>query len=290
MSNLPYGPNPNASYTGFVGEVWSQKINLGLNQNCVMLQCVNRDWQSEADKGVEAINIISPTDVSIAQYTGEFEGYETISGGSTVLHLDQNVSFGLTIPDIDQAQSNVSIADTVIKKAQKAVESAIDKYLFSFYTDAQNTLGTVESPVELTPETVYAKFVELAKTLKNSGALSSNNTGWVVVNPAVEEVLLLSKQFTGASGLGDSSIKNGAIGRIAGLDVLVSANVGELTDGKYVVMAGVNEAITYASQLKKIETLRAENSFSSIIRGLYTFGGLTLQPKGIASLTCTPAV
>ena len=43
--------------------------------------------------------------------------------------------------------------------------------------------------------------------------------------------------------------------RIAGMDVLVSTNL-TATDNKYYVMAGTNEAITFASQLARIETLR----------------------------------
>lgn len=285
-----YGQNPDSAYSNFIGEVWSKKINVGLSKNCVMLQCVNRDYQADADKGVEAVNIIAPSDVVVAPYTGEFSSYETSDATTMVLELNQNVSFGLTVPDIDQAQSNVNIAESIAKKAEIALNSAIDQFIFSQYINADsktNAIGTAEEPVELTPVNIYAYFVDLSKRLKNSGALNCANKGWVVVNPAVEEVLLLSSQFTSASTLSDGAIKEGAIGKIAGLDVFVSSNVGEIAEGKFVVLAGVNDAITFASQLKKIETLRAENSFSSIIRGLYTFGALTLQPKGIATLTCT---
>ena len=77
--------------------------------------------------------------------------------------------------------------------------------------------------------------------------------------------------------------KSRAIGRIAGMDVLVSTNLTEV-NGKYYVLAGTNEAITFASQLAKIESLRDKDSFSDLIRGLYLYGAKTVQPKALAKM------
>ena len=108
----------------------------------------------------------------------------------------------------------------------------------------------------------------------------------MVVHPDVEELILLSDSFTKASEMADKATREGAIGKIAGLDVFVSNNVGKNSD-HYVVLAGTQKGITYASQLSKIETLRAESSFNSIVRGLYMFGGMVVNPAAIATLTCT---
>lgn len=274
-------------YSGFVGEVWSKKINAVLDKSCAMLQCVNRDWQADADKGVKKINIITPTTISASDYTGTISDYGTLSTTPTVLELSQKIYFGITIPDVAEVQSNVSILDTVVESAKKGIEQKIDSYLFSLYTsaDAENQLGSTTSAVEVTKENIYAQFVALAKKLKISGALDGSNPGWVVVHPDVEELILLSDAFVGASDAGDKAVRDGAIGKIAGLDVFVSNNVCKNSD-HYVVLAGVQKGITYASQLSKIETIRAESSFNSIVRGLYMFGGLVVNPSAIATLTC----
>ncbi len=284
----PYGSNPTASYTNFIGEAWSQKINNGLNSTCAMLQCVNRDWQSEADKGIKSIHIISPTAVTAANYTGSISSYGSLTSADTELALDQNVYFGLEVPDIDQAQTNVSIMDAITTQASKSVEKAIDQYLFSMHANAHssNVIGSTTTPTSVTTSNVYAKFVELAKKLKLSGALDGKNKGWVVVHPEVEELLLLCSQFVSASNTGDKTITEGAIGKIAGLDVFVSNNVGKNTSS-YTVLAGTRAAITYASKLEKVETIRSESAFSSIVRGLYVFGALTLEPKAIAAMVCS---
>ena len=81
-------------------------------------------------------------------------------------------------------------------------------------------------------------------------------------------------------------MREGSIGRIAGMDVLVSTNLADV-DGKYYVLAGTNEAITFASQLAKIESLRDKDSFSDLVRGLYLYGAKTVQPKALAKMVVT---
>lgn len=273
----------NPSYDNFKGEIWSQKINSGLDKTCVMLQCVNRDYQGDADKGTSQINIITPLEVTTGAYSGSISSYGAASSQKTQLKLNQSVYFGFSVPDIDQAQSNVSIMDAIVGKAKNAVESTIDKFLFDEYKNAaaENVTGSAESLEAINSTNIYKKFVGLAKTLKTSGAITPKKQGWVVIHPDVEELLLLSDEFTSSLNVGDTTLTSGSIGRIAGLDVFVSNNVGKNASG-YVILAGTKDAITYASQIKKIETLRAPSSFDSIVRGLYTYGGLTLNPSALA--------
>jgi hypothetical protein len=280
--------NLQPKYPAFISQIWSGKINAGLDKSCVLLQCVNRDYQADADKGAEAINIVTPGKVSAGVYNGSIASYETVSSEPVKLELSQSVYFGFQVPDIDEAQSNVGIVDNLTVQAKKSIEQAIDRYLFGMYeqTAAENQLGSTSAPEELDKTNVYAKFVALAKSLKLSGALTAANQGWVVVHPDVEELLLLSEQLIAPSNAGDKAIETGAIGKIAGLDVYVTNNAGKIAGGKYVVMAGTKDAITYASQLSKVETIRAQGSFDSIVRGLYTYGAHVLNPSAIATLTC----
>ena len=275
------------NYNAFKGEIWSQKINAGLDKTCVMLQCVNRDYQGDADKGTAKINIITPLEVTTGTYTGSIDSYGAAPSKKLQLELNQSVYFGFSVPDIDQAQSNVNIMDAIVGKAKNAVEQAIDTYIFGLNSKAPdgNILGKTTA-VGLTSANIYTQFVKLAKLLKNSGAVNAEKQGWVVVHPDVEELLLLCSQFVSASNLGSTTITTGSIGKIAGLEVFVSSSVGKETSG-YTILAGTKDAITYASQIKKIETLRAQSSFDSIVRGLYTFGALAINPDALAVIKAT---
>lgn len=321
------------AYANFIPEIWGQKINYAIEKNCVMLQCVNRDWQADADKGGDVINIITPSEVSASMYTGAISAYETPESVKAQLRLDQETYFAFSVPDISEVQSNVSIFDSYVEKAKMALELKLDSYLFgkSADTAAANILGA-DAAVELTSENIYSKFVEMAKMLKVSGAMgmdaslggsdyglegagySGNGAGigeggagigeaggssgviksrkapWVVVHPDVEELLLNSSQFATASVLGDKLKREGAIGKVAGLEVLVSNNVGKVMDSgsaKYTVFAGTNEGITFASQIKKIESIRDKGSFADLVRGLYVYGALAVNPKCLALMKAT---
>lgn len=273
----------NTGYEAFKREVWSQKLNAGLDKNYVMLQCVNRDYQGDADGGASQINIITPLEVTTGKYTGSIDSYGAAESDKRTLKLDQSVYFGFSVPDISQAQTNVKILDAIVDKAKSAVESAIDAYLFNEFENAApaNILGGSNELVTLNSATIYSKFVSLAKILKSSGAITAEKQGWVVIHPDVEELLLLCDEFTSVANLGNTTVSNGSIGKIAGLEVFVSNNVGKNSD-EYTILAGTKAAVTYASQIKKIETIRAQSSFSSIVRGLYTFGALTLNPSALA--------
>ena len=123
----------------------------------------------------------------------------------------------------------------------------------------------------------------MARKLKDSDAVSAGQKPWVVINPLVESYLLQSTEFIGAHNVADETLREGAIGRIAGMDVLVSTNLTE-ANGLLYVMAGTNEAITFASQRAKIETLRDKDSFSDLVRGLYLYGAKTVKPAALAKM------
>lgn len=170
---------------------------------------------------------------------------------------------------------------------KKAIEEVQDSYLLGqhAYVDASNIIGGTTA-ITLDKSTIYSHFVDLALKLKNADALSNNQKPWVVINPTIESYLLQSPEFISAYNVADETLREGAIGRIAGMDVLVSTNL-TATDSHYYVLAGTNEAITFASQLAKIESLRDKDSFSDLVRGLYLYGALTVQPKALAKMVVT---
>ena len=172
-----------------------------------------------------------------------------------------------------------------LENAKNAIEEVQDSYLLGMHSNvtSANTVGSDSAPVALDKTTIYEQFVKLALCLKNSNAVTSTKRPWVVINPTIESYLLQSTEFIGAHNVADETLREGAIGRIAGMDVLVSTNLTD-TDSKYYVLAGTNDAITFASQLAKIESLRDKDSFSDLIRGLYLYGAKTVQPNALAKL------
>lgn len=276
-----------AHYASFIPEIWSQKLTNMLSKNCVMLQCVNRNYEGEIKNQGDRVKIITPATVSISTVSNSSISYSELDPTDNDLIIDQKKFFAFKIGDIAQAQANQDIMEAHLQSAKKAIEEVQDSYLLGqhAYVDASNIIGGTTA-ITLDKSTIYSHFVDLALKLKNADALSNNQKPWVVINPTIESYLLQSPEFISAYNVADETLREGAIGRIAGMDVLVSTNL-TATDSHYYVLAGTNEAITFASQLAKIESLRDKDSFSDLVRGLYLYGALTVQPKALAKMVVT---
>lgn len=275
------------AYSAFIPEIWSQKLNNMLAKNCVMLQCVNRNYEGEIKNQGDSVKIITPAAVTISTVSDSAITYSELSPDATSLVIDQKKFFAFKINDVGQAQANQDIMEAHLQNAQKAIEQVQDSYLLGqhAYADPANIVGGTTA-VTLDKATIYSSFVQLALQLKNSDAVSNSQKPWVVINPTIESYLLQSPEFISAYNVADETLREGAIGRIAGMDVLVSTNL-TAVGGKFYVLAGTNEAITFASQLSKVESLRDKDSFSDLVRGLYLYGAKTVQPKSLAKMIVT---
>ena len=276
------------TYSAFIPQIWSQKLSQMLEKNCVMLQCVNRNWEGEIKNQGDTVKIITPAAVSVSTLTSENIEYSSLTPTSQDLIIDQKKFFACKIDDVAQVQANTDIMEAHLVNAKNAIEEVQDSYLLGMHTNVSedNTIGSESSPIVLDKSTIYENFVKLSLALKNSDAVHLGAKPWVVINPNIESYLLQSPEFISAYKVADETLREGSIGRIAGMDVLVSTNLTDV-DGKYYVLAGTNEAITFASQLAKIESLRDKDSFSDLVRGLYLYGAKTVQPKALAKMIVT---
>ena len=283
-SSTPSTTASNA-YSAFIPEIWSQKLNAMLQKECVMLQCVNRNYEGEIQNQGDRVKIITPAAVKVNTLSSDDITYNELSPSSADLIIDQKKFFAFKINDVAKVQANTDIMEAHLENAQKAIEEVQDSYLLGMHSNVSdsNTVGSETIPISLDKTTIYQQFVKLALCLKNSNAVSASKRPWVVINPTVESYLLQSTEFIGAHNVADETLREGAIGRIAGMDVLVSTNL-TAVDGKFYVLAGTNDAITFASQLAKIESLRDKDSFSDLVRGLYLYGAKTVQPNALAKM------
>ncbi len=279
------------SYSAFIPELWSQKLNKILEKNCVMMQCVNKNWEGDIKQQGDVVKIITPAEVSVSTLTSDSIEYSSLTPTSMDLEIDQKKFFAFKIDDVAKAQANTNILEAHLENAKRAIEEVQDSYLLAFHTDvvSANTVGSEDSPIELNKSTVYENFVKLSLALKNSNAVYSGVKPWVIINPTIESYLLQSPEFISAHNVADTTLREGSIGRIAGMDVLVSTNLSAV-NGNYYILAGTNDAITFASQLAKIESLRDKDSFSDLVRGLYLYGAKTVQPKALAKMIVSAPV
>ena len=95
------------------------------------------------------------------------------------------------------------------------------------------------------------------------------------------------------TGDGTSILRNGRLGMIDRFTIYVSnllpsGVAAGLAAGEWVIYAGTQHALTFASQINKVETLRSEHTFGQLLRGLQVFGYNVLDGKALAQAIVSP--
>lgn len=146
-------------------------------------------------------------------------------------------------------------------------------------------LGVTGTPVALTKVNVIDFLVDLNEVLSQQNI---PEVGRFFVIPFWAASLIKKSDIKDASMSGDgvSVMRNGRLGQIDGTTLYVSNNLTHVTDTALSctnIYAGHKNALTFASQLVKTETLRAESTFGDIMRGLQVFGYKMIDPTAMAS-------
>lgn len=277
------------NYSEFVPEIWSTILNSNFDNTSVMDSCVNKKYEGEIKNAGDTVHIQTFGNVTVKDYSDEDITYEMPNNESATLTLDQKSYFAINVPDIEAVQSNVDLITGYTNRAKSAIALKKDTFLLGKHADVPESNIVEATGYTLDKDTIYSKFVELAKILKNNNAVDSTGRNmWCVINPEVEATLIQAPEFCHASQMGDQTLREGAIAKIAGMDILVCTNLQPVAEKIY-VMAGITDSISYAGQVAKLEDIRFEKRFGTGIRGLYVYGALTVNPNQLAKLVVNAA-
>ncbi len=273
------------------------------------MKAVNKIYEKDIKNYGDTVHIGEIGDVEVKDYSEDTStggvSYQRVDATSQDLKLDQSKAFGVFLSDITQKQSNIKDLQAKFEdRAKTAIDLVKDTFILGAFSEIP-TANKYATDVTLTPANAYKALVWLAKTLKNNNAIQQKNDKvfkanqaaggampYVIINPDVEAILIQSPDFIHATNAGDRVLREGSIGTIAGLDVLVSTNLPTVKGGttekptyKVNIMAGINEAIAYAGNISKVEVLRDDKFFGDNVRGLYVYGKKVVLPKALAGMT-----
>lgn len=270
--------------SGFVPEVWSKKLSLNFDNNGVAMQVVNKDYEGEIKTAGDTVKIRGLGDITVRNYSSNIV-YDELSSDTQNLLIDQKKYFAFKCDDIEKAQSNIDIISKYTERADIAIDLTKDTRILSHVAQA----GTSNTQAAITKDNVYSVFVDIMTALKDANAVRSGMTGkkmpWVIINPTIEAVVLQAPEFI-QDITGEKVRRGGSIGEMAGLEVLVSTNF-TASGGVHNIMAGTNEAITFAGQVVKVEAMRLQDSFDTAIRGLYVYGSKVVNSAALVKQPVT---
>lgn len=291
----------------FKPELWSAILRRHLDRKLIYAQPLvcNRNWEGDIANMGDTVKIQKIGDPIIQTYaTGvDLTAPERPDGTSESLVINQFKAFNIAIDDVDAAQVNVDLLSAFSKRAAVKMAQTIDAFVSALIVSkaTTNTIGTETAPVtvkatggEFTP---YELTVEARRLLAEQNAPIDDEGLWMVVSPTFESVLYNDPGYIAkGSEVGAEFIRNGAIGRLNGFEVLRTTGVptAKGTEEKHpnvkIVFGCGNYSTTFASQLTKVEAYRIQNQFGDALKGLEVYGAEVLEPETLVVASVSGAV
>lgn len=261
----------------FIPEIWAAGVTTAFSKDQVVIPTLTNTYSGEARKG-NTVHIIGATTPTITDYAAASRIIEAEAGAdSTVaLLINQEKAFSVYVDDIDAVQA-AGTFDAWVQAAGRALgEDAEAAVLAAMLSGAgTNAQSSTAVAVDTADEAMAALRAIRTAMTKNKVPASDR---YVAVNPAMAD-LIVAGLGTNASGLGAGELRNGVVGSIYGLTVLETPLFAEAT--KPVAVGYHATAVAFVSQIDKVESLRAQDKFADIVRGLNVYGTKVVRALGV---------
>ena len=281
---------------GFTPELWSDKININLDDYGAYNDIVNRKYEGEIKKKGDKVYFYTYGDLAVKDYDPtavSFTGleYEDPKGNKQALTVDQQKYIGFLVDDIQEVQSNVDLVNGYTNRMSVAFANTKDAYIHGLATAGAGTKLHDTSAITLTKDNVWAEVCTLEEKLAEKNAITKNGLDYngkrpaLVVTPKFRSILEQSSNFF-ANGFGEKVLRTGQIGRIGAFDVFLSTNIKTVTVStakSQTIVAITSDAIMFADQITKTETLRDVKQIGDYVRSLMVYGGVVANPNCIVT-------
>jgi hypothetical protein len=314
----PVGSSGNGlSGTGFIPTIWSGKLIEKFYASTVLAAISNTDYEGEIKNQGDTVNIRTKPTITISDYKADgLLALQRPTGNMISLTIDQGKYFNTILDDVMDVQSDLSLLNMWSDDAGEQMKIVIDTAVLlgvlngaTAVTNRGATAGAISASINLGvtatgPLAVVARSpsagkVEIVDAILRLGqTLDERNIPeqgrWVVL-PAWAATLIKQSELREAylSGDGTSMLRNGRIGMVDRFtlytsNLLPNGTAAGLAAGEYGMFAGHAHGLTFASQMTKMETLRSEMTFGTIMRGLQVYGYKVVDGTALAQAIITP--
>lgn len=308
----PFNTNP--SYSGtFIPTLWSGKLAEKFYAASTFADCANTDWEGDIKNMGDTVVINLIPTITVSSYTvGATLSYQVPVGAVIDLLINQGFYFAVQISDVLEYQSKPNLMDLFTNDAAMQMKISVDRecWLNTFnqgdpanfgatagvITGAYN-LGTDTTPVVLSTTNILQVINSMGSVLDEQNVPETDR--YLVMTP-YDRQILLSSPLAQAQFMGDarSIQRNGMIGQIDRFTVYVSNLTPSAAAGfnwaggaqagtakRHAMIAGHKSALSFASQINKVENLPNPNDFGQLVRGLNVYGRTVTQTHGLTYAT-----
>ena len=298
-------------YVGkFIPEIWSGKLQVKFYDTTVLSEITNNDFEGEIRDQGDKVKIRTVPNITINDYEkGETLASQVPTTTLVELLIDKGKYFQVIVDDVDEVQADLRLMDIFTGDASQQMKIAVDTQVLagvkggasadnkgttagrlSNNIDLGSTSGT-KTAKKVTSTDVVSHIVDLGQVLDEQNVPED---GRFLVIPAWFASRIKQSDLKDASITGDqmTPLRNGRLGMIDRFTLYVSnllptdssSVAGEGSDSSVTgttVYAGTKDAITFASQFTRMETLRSTSTFGQIVRGLNVYGFKVIKPEAL---------
>ena len=185
----------------------------------------NNRYEGSAKAGAVKARVTG--EATVADYDIE-NGTALTKGGSSfmTITIDKDKAVNEIIDGFEAAAVPDAMVADRLDAAAYGLANVID-------TDGAVELATngtqLASTAALTKSNIYKTIVDVRTQMSKAG-VPNDGRRYIIVSPDTYGLVLQSDEFIKASDLGDAVVQTGAVGKIAGMLVFESANLGEGVD------------------------------------------------------------
>ena len=302
---------------GAIPIIFSKKLAVayGTKGMGVTDNLTNDNYAGEIKEMGDRVRIVVPvvpSDDAIAFAQLDKDGTDSVEGVCPVfqspapealdLVIDRVATFGLGIDDVQKAQTQFKQwldgqATAYGEKLKYLRNKQIANYAFTAtaptghaFADGGNG-GTLATPLTgITSQNIFTHLLKVKEALIKSGAVGADGTysfkpmeeearderAVIVVTPEMHTLIMSSYRVGGRS-----VDKDGAVSRVAGMDVVIDKTLNALTTTGLPFLAGTKNAITKAQQISKVEATRDPYCFRDLIKGIDLYGFKLVHPEAL---------
>jgi N4-gp56 family major capsid protein len=315
-----YPQYSSASTAKFIPEIWSGKLQAKFYKTTVLSEISNNDWEGEIKGQGDKVYIRSIPTITVRSYVkGQNLTNEVPMSTPLELNIDKGQYFSVVLDDVDAVQADVKLMDMFTNDATEQMKITIDTDVLNgvkagaVAANKGATAGAISGNINLgatgatraiSKTNVLDLILDMGQVLDEQNV--PENGRWLVI-PSWMAAMIKNSDLKQAYLTGDnqSILRNGKLGMIDRFTLYVSNCLPTATDlgsdsatggtgtaadvAAWNIMAGTRDAISFASQMNNVESIRAQSTFGNIVRGLNVYGYQVTKPEALVNALVSKA-
>ena len=287
--------HPQLSGVTIPNAIWSGKLLVKFYEATVLAAIANTEYEGEIASQGDKVIIRTTPSITIRDYSkGMTLQTERPEPETVELDIDRGKYWQLVADDVDKFQSDYNYVDDWTRDASEQLKITIDtQVLADIYADASASnsgltagvrsssynLGVTGTPFTLDKTNILDFIVNMGSVLDEQNVPESDR--WLIL-PVWACGMIKKSDLKDASLSGDqtSIMRNGQIGMIDRF-MIYRSNLLAVSGVETNIIAGHKSGLTFASQMLNSETLRAESTFGTLVRGLQVYGYKVIKSESI---------